>query len=451
MRLADAFVLVPEFVPGQYEQFQNHLTPEWIADALAATGTATIRRRRLPAEQTIQLVIGMAMMRNQSVERVAAMLNIALPAKSGNLPARSGLTQARQRLGAEPLEHLFSRSAEVWGGESASQHRWRCLAVYAIDGSTIRVGDSPENWQAFGGSTGNGKRAGSAYPTVRAVGLMAVRSHVLSALRFGAYDVGEVTLARELWPELPPNSLVLVDRGLLVAADLHKLASDGTNRHWMSRAKTTTRLRTIERYAKGDELVEIVLGDSTRRANKDLPAQWLVRAITYQRKGFRRSTLLTSLTDPKKYPRDEVVELYHERWEIELGYDEVKTHMLAREEAIRSRTPPTVRQELWGIALAYNLVRLEMERAAVAAGVEPTRISFVNALALICNAWLIWSAMPVAPGRIPSDVRDLRDRLRLLLLPQRRPERAYPRVVKIKMSNYDKKWVKRPRRDGGQR
>lgn len=446
MRLHDALAVVPEFLPGDFEQFQRHLSVEWVEDAVAATGTATIRRRRLPAEQTIWLIIGMALMRNESIERVATLLNVALPAKTGNLAARSALTQARQRLGSEPLEYLFSRSAEVWGTRSADEHRWRGLALYAIDGSTLRVADSPENWMEFGGSVGNGKRAGSAYPTVRVVALMAVRSHLLAAMRFAAYNVGEVTLARQIWSEIPPNSLTLVDRGFLIGADLSQLAGDGTNRHWMSRAKSTTKFRTVERYGKDDALVEITFADSTRRRNKDLPAQWLVRAITYQRKGCRRSTLLTSLTDPTKYPRDEVVELYHERWEIELGYDELKTHLLAREEALRSRSPHAVRQELWGIALAYNLVRLQMERAADEAGVAPTRISFVNALSMICHSWIVWSTPPLAPGRIPSAIVGLRGRLRLLLLPERRPERSYPRVVKIKMSNYDKKWVNRPPR-----
>ncbi len=127
-----------------------------------------------------------------------------------------------------------------------------------------------------------------------------------------------------------------------------------------------------------------------------------------------------------------------------LGYDEIKTHLLAREEAIRSRTPDGVVQELWGILLAYNLVRVEMERAADEAGVEPRRISFMNALSMIRTSWIVWSTEPVAPGRIPEHLLDMRRHLGLLLLPERRSERRYPRVVKIKMSNYDKKWVKRP-------
>jgi hypothetical protein len=431
-------------MPGNFDQFRRHLDPDWIEDALIATGTATVRRRRLPAEQTLWLVIGMAMIRNQSIERVAASLNVALPTPSGQLAARSGLTQARQRLGSEPLDYLFSLTGNEWASRSANSHRWKGLAVYAIDGSTLRVPDSRENWDAFGGNLGNGKRAGSAYPTVRVLALMAVRSHVLAAMRFAPYNVGEVTLARELWPDLPTNSLTIVDRNFLLGADLSRLVGDGTNRHWMCRAKSTTKIKVLKRFGKDDALVEVVFAKSTRRANKELPEHWIVRAVTYKRKGFRQSTLLTSLLDPKEYPRLELLELYHERWEIELGFDEIKTHMLAREEAIRSRTPDAVRQELWGIGLAYNLLRVEMERVADEVGVAPTRISFVNALSLITASWLLWSTPPLAPGRIPVALIDLRSRLRLLLLPQRRRERSYPRVVKIKMSAYDKKWVKRP-------
>jgi hypothetical protein len=102
---------------------------------------------------------------------------------------------------------------------------------------------------------------------------------------------------------------------------------------------------------------------------------------------------LTSLLDPKQYPAEEIVALYHERWETELAYDEVKTHMLDRQGSIRSKTPDGVRQELWGIALAYNLVRVEMERAAAEAGVSPTRISFVAALAMILEEFF-WLGSP---------------------------------------------------------
>ena len=448
VRLEEALAAVPGALPEKFDAFSRHLTVEWIDDALEATGTATIRRRRLPADQVLWLVVGMALMRNESIERVAALLNLALPTKKGDaLVVRSALTQARQRLGDEPVEYLFSKTASEWATRSASAHLWRGLQLYAMDGSTLRVPDSAENWQKFGGQVGNGERAGSAYPMVRVLALMAVRSHLLAAVRFGAYEVGEVTLAKDLWADIPNDSVAIVDRNFLIAAQLTSHSEMGQNRHWLTRAKKRIRLRTIERLGAKDAIVEVQLGRSVRRAHPEIPKVWTCRAIQYQRKGFPPSTLLTSLTDAKKYPRDAVVELYHERWEVELGYDELKTHMLAREEAIRSRTPNGVRQELWAIALAYNLVRLEMERAATEAGVEPTRISFVNALSMISHAWIVWSTPPLAPGRIPGALIDLRQRLRLLLLPARRPERSFPRVVKIKMSAYNKKWVTRPARN----
>jgi hypothetical protein len=307
-----------------------------------------------------------------------------------------------------------------------------------VDGSTLRVPDSPENWKAFGGQLGNGERSGSAYPTVRVLALMALRSHLLAALRFDEYHVGEGTLAEDLWKELPDDAVVLVDRNFLVAHQLTGIVRSGRNRHWVTRAKTQTRLRRLRRLGASDELVEIELSDQTRRAHPDLPDHWVVRAIRYHRRGFQPSTLLTSLTDPVAFPASDIVTLYHDRWELELGYDEVKTHMLAREEAIRSRTPSGVRQEIWGIALAYNLVRVEMERAADEAGVEPIRISFVNALALVRYTWLISSTPPLAPGKIPTRLTDLRRQLKLLVIPERR-RRSYPRAVKIKMSNYLRK------------
>jgi hypothetical protein len=440
VHLQKALESLPGFVvPSEFGRFREHIDPSWIEEALCATGTASLRRRRLPAEQAIWVVIGMALLRHESIERVVAMLGLALPAAKGQTAAKSTIAQARRRLGEDPLAYLFAVTAERWASESADRHRWRGLSLHGLDGTTLRVPDSPENWAAFGGQCGNGTRNGSAYPLVRMVAVMTLRSHLLSAVHFSDYATGETTLSDGFWRELPDNSLTIADRNFLVADDLTRLERSGNNRHWLTRAKSTTKLRVLKRLGPRDDLVEITLSDSTRKLYPDLPPVWTARAIAYQRKGFRPSTLLTSLLDAEKHPADELVALYHERWELEIGYDEIKTHLLEREEAIRSRTPGGVRQEIWGIALAYNLVRLEMERAAAEAGVEPNRISFVNALALIRNAWLMWSTLPLAPARIPEGLLRLRHALKLLILPPRRPERAYPRAVKIKMSAYNRK------------
>ena len=437
-RVADRVLTPPsgELLP----KFVASLDPEWIDEALQATGTATIRRRRLPAEQVVWLVIGMCLFRDLSMRELVGTLDLALPGSRGIRVAPSSIVQARNRLGDEPLRWLFERMAEAWGHASARAHAWRGLAVYGADGTTVRVPDSAENRAHFGGQDTRCNST-SGYPLVRLVTLMALRSHILAGARFGAYALSEGALADELWPLLPDHSLTIVDRGFLSARILIGIERGGIQRHWLTRAKSTLASTRIERFAVGDELIELNVSKEARQKDPSLPATWRMRAIRYQRRGFQPQILLTSLLDPKRYPAAEIVALYHERWEIELGYNEVKRVMLAREESTRSKSPRGVAQELWGLAIAYNLVRYEAERVAADAGVPPTRISFVAALNFIESALRTWGTE--SAGRLPERLQRLREDLAHFVLPERR-ERSYPRAVKIKMSNYARKRPAKP-------
>jgi Insertion element 4 transposase N-terminal/Transposase DDE domain len=434
MRLSESLHLLAEFTPEKFEDLRRDIDPEWVLGALHATGTASVRNRRLPAQQVVWLVIGMALFRNRPIHDVVTKLDLALPGSSPSV-APSTVAEARARLGAEPMQWLFSISADQWAHTSARKHAWRGLSLYGADGTTLRVPDSPKNAKFFGYS--HSVRGESSYPLVRVVGLMALRSHLLASATFGPYETSEMAYAATLWPMVPNGSLTIVDRLFFSAGILIPLARDGQNRHWLIRAKKNLRWRVLRRLGPRDVWVEMNVSSEARKKDPSLPRTWVMRAITYQRKGFAPQTVLTSLLDPEAYPAREVVALYHERWELELGYDEIKTEMLDREEAIRSQSPAGVQQELWGLFLAYNLVRLEMERAADEAGVEPARISFVAALRLICDEWL-WCAI-ASPGAIPKHLRDLRASLQTLILPPRRSKRRYLRAVKIKMSNYPRK------------
>lgn len=428
--LGDALAYLTAFTPSHFEGIRQRLPAEWIHESLLTTGTATLRRRRLPAEQVVWLVIGMALMRDKPLPDIVDRLDLVLPARNGKVVASSAVSQARQRLGDEPLEWLFVRAGGDWAYRSAETHAWRGLKVYGVDGSTMRVPDTEENRAHFGSQSGR-HGSDSGYPLMRIAVLMALRSHVLAAASFGPY-ASEHTYAADLWPHVPDESLVIVDRGFLAAAILYPLQHAG--RHWLTRATKQTRWRTVERLGPGDEIVELEVSHQARKRDPSLPRTWRMRAIRYQRRGFEPQVLLTSLLDAERYPRDEIVALYHERWELELGYDELKTEMLAREEAIRSKTPEMVQQEMWGLLLAYNLIRLEMERIAAEAGVPPTRISFVATLRLVCDAF-DWFGMTRTPGAIPARLAAMRTKLKRFVLPERRP-RSYPRAVKIKMSNY---------------
>lgn len=421
--------------PASFEMFSRALDPHWVADALQATGTATVRRRKLPAEQVVWIVIGMGLFRDRSIQEVVHHLDLVLPQTSAptrrTVVTSSAVVQARDRLGAAPLADLFDRTATHWAGAAADLHRWHGLAVYGVDGSVLRVADTPENESTFGRPRSG--RGSAGYPQLRLVVLMVLRAHLLAAICLGPWSVGEVTLAEPLWAKLPDRSLTILDRGFLSYALLHRLATGGSERHWLIRAKSQLKWHAVRRLGPHDQLVHITLPRRARRADPQLPETLLVRAVRYQRRGFRPQTLLTSLLDPGAYPAAELAALYHERWELELGFDEIKTHALEREESLRSRVPERVLQEVWGLAIAYNLVRLHMAQVAQRAGVSPCRISFRHALLLMRGFWL--TAWVTRPGNLPHRLEGLHQELALLILPPRRPRR-YPRAVKIKMSNY---------------
>ena len=433
----EALSEVLAFTPETFAALGAHMEPGWFVEALAAhadaEASAEMRRRKLPLDRALWLAIGMGLFRDRSIHEAVEHLELAIGrcgARRGVAP--SAIPPARERLGAEPVQHLFNLTAERWGFRAAEADRWCGLSLFGVDGSCLRVADTPENEAAFGRpGSGRGK---SGYPQIRLVGLMALRSHALAGMSVGGLHEGELTLVEPLWAKIPDRSLTVADRGFLSWWPLHQLNARGADRHWLIRAKSNLKWNEVKRLGPGDYLVDIVVNPSIRRAHAEMPKTFRARVITYQVNGYRPQKLITSLLDAEKYPAKEIAGLYHERWEIELGYDEIKTHLLEREESLRSRKPAGVLQEIAGIGIAYNLVRVEMARVAAELDIEPTRLSFRHALMLIRNFCL--ATWATSPGAIPRRLGSLDHDLRLLLLPPRRSERVYFRHVKIKMSSY---------------
>ena len=187
---------------ASFESFGRAVDSQWVEDALEATGTATVRRRKLPAEQVVWIVIGMGLFRDRSIQEVVHHLDLVLPASTHRgVVTSSAVVQARDRLGAAPLATLFEQTAAHWAGSSADAHRWRGLSVYGVDGSALRVADTPDNENAFGRPGSSRGIAG--YPQLRIVALMVLRSHLLAGLSLGPWSQGEVALAEPLWAQLP--------------------------------------------------------------------------------------------------------------------------------------------------------------------------------------------------------------------------------------------------------
>jgi hypothetical protein len=263
---------------------------------------------------------------------------------------------------------------------------------------------------------------------------MAAWSHLVVTAAFGPGSVGELSLATYVLPSIESGALVLMDRGYYAYGWLAALAERGV--HFVVRARVggrSLRPRRRRRIGEGDWVADLVMPRTAKKEEKALPESLRVRVVTYQAKGFRPVTLVTSLLDEAAYSADDLRLLYHGRWE-KIGYDEIKTHLVGEKVAFRSKRPGRVLQEAYGLLIAYNVVRALMARAAAGAGVEPRRLSFVDSLERLRHTLVRMGLSK--PIRLPALYKELLSELAATVLPARRPERRYPRAVKVKMSNF---------------
>jgi hypothetical protein len=412
---------------------------EWIEQAVAYTGKASIRQRRLPAEQVVWLVVALALYRHQSISEVVDDLDLALPDFKAPFVSKSAVAQARQRLGAAPLKALFELSARSWSAQDSKQYLFKGLSLFAMDGTTLKTADTPEHREHFGAQVYPSNTV-SSYPQVRGVTLTAVPTHLIRNATFGPYGVNEMLYAKELLSSIPDDSLTAFDKGFLSAEILCGLTSAGTNRHFVIPAKANTKWEMID-GTPNDAIVEMRVSPQARKKCPSLPEVWRARAITVIDQSARKKVLLTSLFDRKRYKATDIADCYTRRWQIETSYRELKQTMLGMALTLRSRTIDGVYQEIWGALTAYNLIRLEMAKAALEVKCEPTEISFIRAFHVI-QYELHWAAVTRAQGKLPSLLQRLRQRL-VSLIKEERPDRHFDRAVKSLPKRYAVRVLKR--------
>lgn len=412
--------------------FTQNIPVEWVSSALELSSQATIRRRRLPSDQVLWLVLGMALFRDEPVHEVARRLNIcAQGLASLDLPARSGISQARARLGADPVEDLFRKCGQHWGAERYPDDDWQGLQVLAVDGALLRTADTPELRAHFGsGNTGTERQ--TPYPLMRLVALMNVRSHIMLDARLSPYRRGEMRLAEDFIEKIPDRSVTLLDKGFWGADLLLSLAGNGTERHWLTPSRSNLVGEEVERYNQNDRILEMRVSAQARKKNPALPTHWRVREVSYEHQG-KMKTVLTSLP-ATAYSTKAVAELYQERWEIELGFRDLKSSMQRNALTLRSKTIELVYQEVWGLLLAYNIIRREASQAAVAYGRAPSEIRFKPACHYIAAQLIVMAAAQPASatGRRLSQLRSGVGSLFL----EYRPRPTTPRTVKISKTRY---------------
>ena len=253
-----------EVTPPQLDRFASLLNPQWIDEALAATGTASIRHRRLPAEQVIWHVIGLALFRNERIGHIVEQLGLDQRPQA-SAPAPSAAIGARQRLGPAPLAWLFNRLAHHWTDKTVSAAAaFHGLCRFAVDGVVWDVPDTPENRQAYG--CGGSQFGAGAWPQVRTACLMDTHTHLIRAACFGDYRAGELSYATQLIAHAPDHSLTLFDRLYFAAAFLLDWQHDGVERHWLMRAKSPLRYEVVQIFAPGDWRVRMPVSPQARSA-----------------------------------------------------------------------------------------------------------------------------------------------------------------------------------------
>ena len=425
-----------------WRRLGEHLPVEWIEQAVQRTDATSIRHRRLPAEQVVWLMVALALYRHKSISEVLDDLGLAVPDAQTPFVSKSAAAQARQRLGSDPLKWLFDHSAQHWCGQDRRAYVFKGLVLFAMDGTTLRTHDNAETREHFGAQNYSSGAIAS-YPQVRGVTVTALSTHLVHSAAFGPYGTNEMLYAKKLIDGIPNDSLTVFDRGFLSAEILCALTRGGSERHFIIPAKSNTRWEVIEGDEHGDDFtVRMRVSPQARTKCAELPEFWEARAITVVDEEGRKRVLLTSLRERRRYKPVDIANCYTRRWGIETSYRELKQTMLGSTLTLRSKTVEGVYQEIWGTLIAYNLIRLEIAKAALVVKCEPTEVSFIRAFHLI-QFELHWAAVTRSYGKLPDSMKHLRERL-VSLLNDERPDRKFDRAVKAKPKRYATRVLRKP-------
>lgn len=375
-----------------------------VHEVLNQTGRTSVRERDLPAHVVVYYVIALALYMRSSYREVLRCLLEGVqwlldPSSVVKVAGKSGISQARSRLGAEPLKQLYAAMV-VPIAESRTKGAWyRQWRLISLDGSTLDTADTGENDKAFGrpGSS----RGSSAFPKIRFVALLENGTHVLWAARMSKYATDELTLAQDVVPRLRKGMLCLADRFFPGYKLWQAAAQTGADLLW--RTRQNARLDVDRRLPDGSYLSRIYASTSDRRNQR---TGIVVRVIDYRLKDVKDAEqiyrLITTILDPTQAPAKELAALYHERWEIETALDELKTHLRGAQIVLRSKTPELVEQEFYGLLMAHFAIRGLMHEAALRADEDPDRLSFLHSVRVVQRRLARFAAIPPSAEESPA-------------------------------------------------
>lgn len=433
--------LTGRFAPGHLGELTAQIPFEMVDAVLADASRVQRRVRLLPSRVVVYLLLAGGLFSDMGWSQVWSRLSAGLPVGGGASrargPSRSSIWAAMRRVGPRPLRLLFDLlkgpALTAAGGAGGRASRFAGLLLVAIDGTTINVPDAAANLRVFHKQIGNGNGA-AGYPSIRLVALVACGTRTLIDAVFGPTSIGETTYARPLCTSLREGMLLLGDRNFpskdLIAtvratgAEILMRIRTGTNAPALAPVEVLTDGTWIAMH--GPTRVRVIDADITITTDPDTE-----NAAT----STSRYRLVTSLNDPDRYPADALVELYHERWEIETSYREFKSTIL-HGRVLRGQSPETVNQEVWALLCTYQALRLAIADAVMTdPAIDPDRASFTIALNTARDLTIQASGITTHRGHPVDLVGHIGNAILGGLLPRRRP-RTRPRAVKRAISKY---------------
>ena len=364
-----------------------------VDEVLNATGSNEQRKRLLPARVVVYYVLALTLFYDDAYEEVLRKLVNGLRflrawRTDWTVPTTGAISRARDRLGPQPLKELYTRVAQPIAQPGTPGAWYRGRRVMAIDGVVLDVPDTPENLDRFDKSEHRGGI--SAFPQVRVVGLAECGTHAMIAAELDSWRVYERALTERLLPHFQPNMLVLADRGFF-SYELWKQAVE-TGAALLWRITTSVRLPVLAQLPDGSYLSELLpkqlKTDLNRGMKRRVPDEVLIPVRVIEYRITNRDTsevirLLTTLTDHQQCPAAQLAALYAERWEFEIGLDEIETHQIAGSRVLRSKKPDLVEQEIWALLLTHYAIRHLMHEAADDTGIDEDRLSFIRSLRVV--------------------------------------------------------------------
>jgi hypothetical protein len=411
------------FAPGHLGELTQQVPFEMVDAVLEETCRTERRVRDIPARVAVYLLLAGCLFAELGYPQVWARLTAGLEGLPVPDPAASAMTQARRRLGPGPLRALFF----LLRGPSPAGTRWRGLLVCAIDGTIMTVAGSTANLAVYARQKG-GATGGSSYPQLRLLALVACGTRTVIDAVFGPCSSGETTYAADLARSLHAGMLLLADRNFGSGPLARQIAAAEAD--FLIRVRTgngAPGLPVLRRLPDGSWLSRF--GGTEVRV---IDAAWTV--TTSAGRVTSGCRLVTTLTDPARYPASDLAVLYHERWEVETAYLELKSTILGGR-VLRARTPAGVEQEVYALLVTYQALRTAIADAAgTVPGTDPDRGSFTIALSAARDQVIL------AAGVIAGTAIDLAGRIGRLVLASLMPARRLrisPRVVKRAISKYN--------------